>query len=115
MFTAKLFARKRPNHRHCYAYDIEFDGELIVTDSRDPERDVARALLARGLAGHVTLLDAVTDRPRTIVNVERAAPWSIGSNLERYRWKPTKSSDSSSPTAEDDLVLPTIPWDVDAA
>jgi hypothetical protein len=46
VITARLFAKKKPNHRHWYAYDVEFDGELIVQNSRDPEHDLARALLA---------------------------------------------------------------------
>ncbi|MGA8691214.1 MAG: hypothetical protein WB662_15230 [Methyloceanibacter sp.] len=40
---AKLFARKKPNDRHYYAYDVEFDGDLIVQGSRDPEHDLARS------------------------------------------------------------------------
>jgi len=31
-----LHLKKKPNDRHCYAYDAVFDGEIIVTDSRDP-------------------------------------------------------------------------------
>ena len=46
--TATLHTRKKPNDRHWYAYDAEFDGDLIVTDRRDLEHDLARALLARG-------------------------------------------------------------------
>jgi hypothetical protein len=51
----------------------EFDGELIVVDSRDPEHDLARALLARGLTGKVTMLDAQTGKPRTVVDIAKAA------------------------------------------
>jgi hypothetical protein len=106
---AKLFARKKPNDRHYCAYDVEFDGDLIVQDSRDPEHDLARALLARGLPGKVTIFDGVTDKPRTIVNIENAAKWCVGSNLDRYRWTSKESGNSSPPAAEDDLVLPTLP------
>ena len=36
MLKAYLHLKKKPNDRHCYAYDAVFDGEIIVTDSRDP-------------------------------------------------------------------------------
>ena len=75
--TADLHPKKKPNDRHWYAYDAEFDGELIVTDSRDPEHDLARALLARGYRGRVTLIDGKTGTPRTRVDIEKAAPWCV--------------------------------------
>ena len=112
MPKAYLHPKKTPNDRHCYAYDVVFDGEIIVTDSRDPEHDLARVLLARGINGNVTLHDGPTRKPRTVVNIEKAAPWCIGSNLERYKWKAPKVSDSSPHTGEDGyLVLPTMPDD----
>ena len=37
MLKAYLHPKKKPNDRHWYAYDVVFDGELLVTDSRDPE------------------------------------------------------------------------------
>ncbi len=112
MLKAYLHPKKTPNDRHCYAYDVVFDGEIIVTDSRDPEHDLARALLARGIKGNVTLHDGPTRKPRTVVNIEKAAPWCIGSNLERYKWKAPELSDSSPHTGEDGyLVLPTMPDD----
>ena len=107
--TADLHPKKKPNDRHWYAYDVEFDGDLIVTDSRDPEHDLARALLARGYRGRVTLIDGTTGTPCTRVDIEKAAPWCVGSNLERYRWKGRETSDSSPYTAEEPLVLPTMP------
>ena len=109
MMEAHLFPKKKPNHKHWYAYDVAVDGEIVVTDSRDPEHDLARALLARGIKGMVTVLDGNTGKPRTIVNIEKAAPWCVGSNLERYKWKPPKASDHSPYAGEEDLVLPTMP------
>ena len=98
--TANLYAKKKPSDRNWYAYDVEFDGDLIVTDSRDAEHDLARALLARGYRGQVTLIDGKTCQPRTLVNIEKAAKWCVGSNLERYRWKGDERSDSSPQTVE---------------
>jgi hypothetical protein len=95
----------------------EFDGELIVVDSRDPEHDLARALLARGLTGKVTMLDAQTGKPRTVVDIAKAAELCVseesrdGLRIQAYR----ESPDSDSQAAEDDIVLPTIPPETNKA
>src|SRR6185312_6791215 len=61
MLIARLHPPERKEGvRYNGLYCVEFDGELIVVDSRDPEHDLARALLARGLTGKVTMLDAPT-------------------------------------------------------
>jgi hypothetical protein len=110
MLKAYLHSKKKPNDRHWYAYDVVFDGETIVTDSRDPEHDLARALLARGIKGNVTLHDGPTRKPRTVVNIEKAAPWCVGSNLDRYPWKPPAPGNSSSPAGEEAMmVIPALP------
>jgi hypothetical protein len=54
-------------------YNVTFAGEIVVERSRDPETDLARALLARGHTGSVTMIDGATGRPRTIINIEKAA------------------------------------------
>ena len=59
--------------RHCYLYNVDFVGEEIVSRSADPECDMARALLARGVTGVVQVMDGQTGKPRTRVNVEKAA------------------------------------------
>src|SRR5512146_235937 len=41
-------------------------------------------LLARGITRKVTLHDGNTGKTRTIIDIEKAAPWCVGSNLERY-------------------------------
>ena len=85
MNAESLFAseEKAKNDRHWYACDVVFDGEIILPDSRDPEHDLARALLARGMQGNVTLHDGPTRKPRTMVNIEKAAPWCVGSDLRK--------------------------------
>jgi hypothetical protein len=52
------------------------DGKLLVKNPRDPECDAARALLARGYTGKLTLCDGKTGIPRTIIDIERAAKLS---------------------------------------
>jgi hypothetical protein len=87
MLKAYLHPKKKPNDRHWYAYDLVFAGEKVVSDSRDPDHDLARALLARGINGKVTLHDRNTGKARTIIDIEKTAHWCAGSNLERYKWK----------------------------
>ena len=41
MLKAYLHPKKKPNDRHWYAYDVVFDGEIIVSDSRHPVGDAA--------------------------------------------------------------------------
>jgi hypothetical protein len=56
------------------AWSVEFDGEIIIANSRDPEFDAARVLLARGITGSFTVVDGETRQPRLIVrDIERAA------------------------------------------
>ena len=59
--------------RDGYRYSVVFDGKLIVDRSRDPECDAARALVAMGHTGTLTMLDGKTGRPHTIINIEKAA------------------------------------------
>jgi hypothetical protein len=54
-----------------------FDGKLLVERSRDPECDAARAMLARGYAGKLTLCDGKTGKPRTTIDIERAAKLTV--------------------------------------
>jgi hypothetical protein len=86
-----------------------------VVDSRDPEHDLARVLLARGMTGNVTVVDGKTGRPRTVVDIERAAPWCVGSNLDRYAYKAPEHGNSSSPVAEETYLLLTTLPDEEAA
>jgi len=34
-------------------YSVSYNGEVIVSSSRDPERDACRALMARGITGQM--------------------------------------------------------------
>ena len=90
MTKVELFAKPMPNDRHWYAYDVLLNRETIVSNSRDPEHDLARVLLARGIKGVVEVIDGRTGKPRSKVNIEKAALRGIGSNLDPYGWKPTE-------------------------
>src|SRR5262245_56039520 len=59
--------------RDGYRYSVLFEGKLLVERSRDPECDAARALVAKGITGKLTLLDGKTGTPRTIIDIQRAA------------------------------------------
>jgi hypothetical protein len=56
-----------------YLYSVLFDGKLLVERSPDPQFDAARALLAQGITGKLTLLDGKTGRPRIMIDIEKAA------------------------------------------
>jgi hypothetical protein len=56
-----------------YLYSVLFQDRLLVSRSKDPECDAARALLAQGVTGKLTMLDGKTGRPRTIIDIEKAA------------------------------------------
>ena len=58
-------------------YSVICGGELIVDRSRDPECDAARALLAKGITGKLTLLDGKTGKPRIIVDIEKCAGLTV--------------------------------------
>ena len=47
--------------------------ETVVKFSRDPETDLARALLAEGIVGTVMVMGANTGKHRTTVDIEAAA------------------------------------------
>jgi hypothetical protein len=44
-------------------------------------------------------------KPNDRLNVEKAAPWCVGSNLERYKWKAPEVSDSSPHTCPTTIRL----------
>ena len=83
---------KGKSRRDWYLYDVIFDGRVIIADSNDPECDLARAALAEGLTGFVQMLDAETGRPRTLINIEKAATLTVEEGKTRgprfVRWKP---------------------------
>jgi hypothetical protein len=67
-------------------YNVVFDADVVVEGSRDPDTDLARVLEARGYSGTVTMLDGMTGRPRTIINIATAAKLSAeeGPNGPRF-------------------------------
>lgn len=71
--TVELIARQRSIKTHWHAYDVLLECEMIVVGSRDPETDLARALLARGYSGIAEVIDAETRKPRSRVDIAKAA------------------------------------------
>ena len=99
MHQARLHAQWKKNG---YRYAVLYRGRLIVESSRDPEHDAARALVALGFTGKLTLCDGKSGHPRTIIpDIERAAGFSVseesrdGLRLRRY-----VDPDIASPAAE---------------
>jgi hypothetical protein len=94
--TALLWARgpirsggQRPDW---YLYDVEFEGEPIVTGSADAECAAARVLLARGITGGLTFLHSVTGKPRSIINIEKAVQLTVRDGNRQgpmfVKWRP---------------------------
>ena len=98
-----LTARLHPKWvggRDGYRYSVICRGELIVDRSRDPECDAARALLARGITGKLTMLDGKTGRPRTIVDIEKTAKLTVEEtgSVPRFRkYRERGGSEAHSP------------------
>ena len=99
MNAIPLTARLHPKWvggRDGYRYSVICRGELIVDRSRDPECDAARALLARGITGKLTLLDGKTGKPRIIVDIEKAAKVRVSEeSRDGLRFRPVDPADSS--------------------
>jgi hypothetical protein len=75
-----LRARLHPHWvggREGYRYSVLFEGKLLLDRSRDPECEAARALLAKGIRGKLTMLDGKSGRPRTIIDIEKAARLTV--------------------------------------
>lgn len=88
--------------RDGYRYSVLYDGKLLVERSRDPETDAARALLAKGITGKLTMLDGKTGKPRTVINIEKAAGIiTTEENRSGLRFrKPPRRADNSPPSPE---------------
>ena len=75
-----------------YLYDVVFNGETIVSDSRVPEFDACRVLLARSHTGTLVLADAVTGKNRLSLDIERGAKLTVREDQNRAprlaKWKP---------------------------
>ena len=83
--------------RDGYRYSAVLDGRLLVERSRDPECDAARALLAKGIAGKLTMLDGKTGKPRTIIDIEKAAKLAVEETgtIPRFRkYRPRGGSEA---------------------
>jgi hypothetical protein len=98
MLTARLHPLKPKKGGEVYS--VVFRGELLVERSNDPECDAARALLAKGITGKLTMLNGKTGRPRSVIDIERAARLCVKEGPLRFA--PYESRPDRSPTAETD-------------
>ena len=109
MITAQLFPVWTPEvgaggRPYSDNYNVVFAGEIIVERSRDPETDLARALLARGYNGKVTMLDGATGKPRTIIDIEKAAKVRTVETGTYPRFRRIERYAESPPAAETQVV-----------
>jgi hypothetical protein len=54
-------------------YAVSFHDEIVVENSRDPELDLARELVRRGLTGCVKIVDVSNKHRSSIPDIERAS------------------------------------------
>lgn len=101
------FARLHPHWvggKSGYLYSVIHEGNLLVSRSRDPEGDAARALIAKGITGTLTLLDGKTGKPRTIIDVEKAAKLATREDARRgpclVKWRAMPEIDVQSDEGE---------------
>ena len=75
--ACRLIAKRPSRHgsqrERWYLYDVMLDSKIVVSDSHDPECELARALLSRGITGIAEVIDDETGRTRSRVNIEAAA------------------------------------------
>jgi hypothetical protein len=81
-------------------YNVVFVGQTIVERSRDPETDLARAMLERGYTGKVTLIDGRTGKPRTIIDIAKAARVRTVETGTYPRFRPLETCAERPHTAE---------------
>jgi hypothetical protein len=98
---AMLKARLHPKWAGGYRYSVMFDGKLLVERSRDPECDAARALLARGITGKLTLCDGKTGIPRTIIDIEKAARLTVEETGSIPRFRTYRERGGSEPQSRE--------------
>ena len=94
---------------------MTFDDEIVVKGSRDPETDLARALLAKATTGKVMMLDANTKKHRSTIDIEKAAKLRTIETSTYPRFRKVETCAGTPYAGEDDLVLPTLPGDSDKA
>src|SRR5215813_12447299 len=103
--TAQLLPIWRPEQgSYTDRCNVCFAGEIVVERSRDPDTDLARALLERGHTGKVTLVDGETGKPRTIIDIEKAAKVRTVETGTYPRFRRYQTCAESPPTAETPAV-----------
>jgi hypothetical protein len=84
----------RAGRRDVYLYSMEFEGEIVVERSTDAACDLARALLARGLTGHVKVIHKETGQHRYTVNIENTAKLTVREDARCgpcfVKWRPNR-------------------------
>jgi hypothetical protein len=90
-------------------YSAWFAGEEIISHSCDPEYDIARAPLTRGITGRALIVDGHTGARRSWVNIDKAARWRMveesRGRLRRRKWS-ANTSVKENDEVEDDLTDP---------
>jgi len=105
MIECRLIVHKTPpipGRRYVYLYSVSYKGETIVDRSYDDcACDAARALKARGITGQALMVDDQTNKPRYIINIEKAATMTVMEGKTRgplfVKWRESVYVSSHSP------------------
>src|SRR5262245_61186567 len=81
-------------------YNVTFAGHIIVECSRDPETNLARAMLCRANHGKMTVVDGETSKPRTIIDIEKTAKVRTVETGTSPRFRRIETCAESPPAAE---------------
>jgi hypothetical protein len=104
-----LKTRLHPIGKHG-VYNVLFDGKLLVENSRAPELDACRALLAMGHTGKLTMCDGKTGKPRSIMDIERAAKLTVREDpsprfTKHVPWKGIETCNGQAHSHEDEAAF----------
>lgn len=100
--------------RYTGRWSVSFRGELVVEDSRNPECDLAKVLLARGFAGWVAILDEKTGRPRSFVDIRKAALHRTVEGRSYPKFRSVRAAERA-PTGETSKPLASPPAEIGRA
>jgi hypothetical protein len=74
-----------------HRYRVTYADNLLIENTRNPEYDACRVLLAKGITGRLEVWRAGTTFPASSIDIERGAGWTISETEEHgprlVRWR----------------------------
>jgi hypothetical protein len=97
-----------------HMWNTTFEGEPLTRLSRDPEHEACRALLARGVTGRVTFIQAKTGTPGLSMDIEKGARLTVREDgrLRLVKYSPFPG-DVSLPARDLKVAAGYVPADIE--